>query len=78
MEEFIAITITNIYRSEANLPLRDGHLCDRMIEDLASFRRVYNQHLNLLRQDTKNVSLYQNLGSVPESSVSWNPFRGWR
>lgn len=74
-EEFIAITITNIYRSERQLPLRVGHSCDQMMEDLAGFRQTYRLHLARLKQDVKNEALYRNLGAIPASRVSWNPFR---
>lgn len=74
-EEFLAITITNIYRSERRLPLRDGHGCDRMVEDIAGFRHTYRLHLARLKQDVKNEALYRNLGAIPASLVSWNPFR---
>jgi hypothetical protein len=76
-EEFVAVTLANVYLSEVGLPLREGHGCDRMLEHLDSFRTVHRDSLERLRQDSTNAGLYRRLGDLPESSVRWNPFRGW-
>lgn len=75
-EEFVAITITNVYRSEAGRTLRGNHGCSRMAANASQFRRIFHRYFDRLRRETTNAALYRNLGAL--KTVAWNPFRGFR
>lgn len=74
-EEFVAVTITNVYLSEIHQPLREGHDgCDQMIPDVARFREIYGPVLARIDLDHTNAPLFNQLRALPTSVAPWNPF----
>jgi hypothetical protein len=76
-EEFVAVTLTNMLLSEQGKPLRDGHDCKALQMSLADFCVIYQKPLKSMKEDAKNLSFFKSLGALPETSVPWNPMRGW-
>ena len=77
LEEFVAITLTNMLLSELGKPLRGGHDCQRMQSSPETFRSNYAPWLQHMKEDVKNRGLFAKLGALKEQVVPWNPLRGW-